>query len=82
MLDPRLDIDECKNEFYNSCVSNGICTNTQGSYRCSCPKGYYGDGMKDGRGCFRVPGPKVAVGNLYQYTLVCLGNFTTMSTFL
>ncbi|KAL2462632.1 Wall-associated receptor kinase-like 1 [Forsythia ovata] len=55
------DINECKNF---PCDSNGICTNTPGSYKCSCPNGYYGDGRKDGTGCFQVPGShsKLAIG--------------------
>ncbi|CAA2966947.1 wall-associated receptor kinase-like 1 [Olea europaea subsp. europaea] len=48
-LDPGCkDINECKN---NPCDPQGICTNTPGSYNCSCPRGYLGDGRKDGRGC-------------------------------
>ncbi|OMO60626.1 hypothetical protein COLO4_33788 [Corchorus olitorius] len=42
------DIDECKNSTLNNC--DKICTNTEGSYTCSCPKGYHGDGRKDGQG--------------------------------
>ncbi|KAM3344865.1 hypothetical protein P3S68_024574 [Capsicum galapagoense] len=34
-------IDECTN---NPC--DGICTNTPGGVQCSCPKGYFGDGLK------------------------------------
>ncbi|KAL2500470.1 Wall-associated receptor kinase 2 [Forsythia ovata] len=42
------DIDECKN---NPCNENGICTNTPGSFSCSCKRGYTGDGTKEGHGC-------------------------------
>ncbi|CAA3024223.1 Serine threonine kinase [Olea europaea subsp. europaea] len=42
------DIDECEN---NPCDENGICTNTPGSFTCSCKHGYTGNGTKEGRGC-------------------------------
>ena len=38
-----LDIDECLTSMHN-CDLNGICTNSPGSFRCSCRKGYYGSG--------------------------------------
>ncbi|KAF5183169.1 Wall-associated receptor kinase, partial [Thalictrum thalictroides] len=43
------DVDECENPSNNDCEK--ICTNTQGSYYCSCPDGLYGDGKKHGKGC-------------------------------
>ncbi|XP_009601376.1 wall-associated receptor kinase 2-like [Nicotiana tabacum] len=43
------DIDECADPNANSCEK--ICVNTPGSYNCSCPEGYTGDGRKNGRGC-------------------------------
>ena len=36
------DIDECAAE--SPCHSNGMCTNTPGSYTCACNDGYTGDG--------------------------------------
>ena len=36
------DIDECSSE--NDCHVNATCTNTLGSYNCTCNKGYEGDG--------------------------------------
>ena len=36
------DIDECSSE--NECHVNATCTNTIGSYNCTCKKGYGGDG--------------------------------------
>ena len=38
-----LDIDECTNKT-DSCDVNAMCTNTMGSYSCSCLFGYSGDG--------------------------------------
>ncbi|XP_012841543.1 PREDICTED: wall-associated receptor kinase 2-like [Erythranthe guttata] len=42
------DTNECEN---SPCVSNAICTNSLGSYNCSCPRGFTGDGTKAGIGC-------------------------------
>ncbi|KAJ8550943.1 hypothetical protein K7X08_000313 [Anisodus acutangulus] len=46
------DIDECAESDTNPCELN--CINMPGSYNCSCPEGYTGDGKKDGRGCIAV----------------------------
>ncbi|KAA8546467.1 hypothetical protein F0562_002794 [Nyssa sinensis] len=43
------DIDECQNTTLNRCLHN--CHNINGSYTCSCPRWYNGDGRKDGNGC-------------------------------
>ncbi|PIN18064.1 Serine/threonine protein kinase [Handroanthus impetiginosus] len=45
------DINECENK---PCDEREICTNTPGSYSCSCAKGYKDDGTKDGLGCVAV----------------------------
>ncbi|XP_078697472.1 uncharacterized protein LOC144925368 [Branchiostoma floridae x Branchiostoma belcheri] len=37
------DIDECSAEIAD-CLPEASCRNTEGSYRCECPKGYRGDG--------------------------------------
>ncbi|XP_074275218.1 wall-associated receptor kinase 5-like [Silene latifolia] len=42
------DIDECSSSF-NPC--SNTCKNTDGSYKCSCPKGQDGDGLKNGTRC-------------------------------
>ncbi|KAF9687148.1 hypothetical protein SADUNF_Sadunf02G0063700 [Salix dunnii] len=47
-----LDIDECTDAtVIHNCTN--ICTNLLGNYTCSCPKGYHGDGRKNGNGCNR-----------------------------
>ncbi|WMV51857.1 hypothetical protein MTR67_045242 [Solanum verrucosum] len=43
------DVDECSDPSANTCEKN--CTNTPGSFYCSCPDGYTDDGKKDGRSC-------------------------------
>ena len=40
---PTPDIDECMTDY--SCHSNASCTNTLGSFTCTCNTGYSGDGM-------------------------------------
>ncbi|KAL2907050.1 Wall-associated receptor kinase 2 [Bienertia sinuspersici] len=42
------DDNECAGP-HNECTNS--CINTPGSYICTCPKGYDGDGMKNGTGC-------------------------------
>ena len=37
------DIDECSKET-SPCDENADCTNTEGSYSCTCKKGFTGDG--------------------------------------
>ena len=39
-----VDIDECSEE-HNNCSTNGYCTNTIGSYQCSCNIGYLDEGL-------------------------------------
>ncbi|KAJ6730515.1 WALL-ASSOCIATED RECEPTOR KINASE-LIKE 21 [Salix viminalis] len=47
-----LDIDECTDATVSHNCTH-ICTNSPGNYTCSCPKGYHGDGRKNGDGCIR-----------------------------
>ena len=39
------DIDECEVDDLNNCHENAQCTDTVGSYTCSCNPGYTGDGV-------------------------------------
>ena len=39
-----VDVDECHNGA-DTCDSNALCTNTAGSFRCSCIYGFTGDGQ-------------------------------------
>ncbi|XP_040196487.1 thrombospondin-4 [Rana temporaria] len=42
-----LDINECENGRNGGCVTNSICTNTMGSFRCGpCKSGFVGDQIK------------------------------------
>ena len=46
-----LDINECAGT--NDCDENAFCTNTEGSYTCSCKSGYAGNGQSC-TGIFRL----------------------------
>ncbi|KAH1046066.1 hypothetical protein J1N35_036850 [Gossypium stocksii] len=65
------DINEC--EALKPCSEFGICHNTLGSYYCSCPEGFEGDGRKYGTGC--SPKPKAHREN-FPILLVALGWYT------
>ncbi|KAL8459361.1 hypothetical protein ACS0TY_036738 [Phlomoides rotata] len=51
LVDGCQDIDECHDHNLNDCEK--YCVNTLGSFYCLCPKGYRGDGKRNGRGCTR-----------------------------
>ncbi|KAL3536542.1 hypothetical protein ACH5RR_005003 [Cinchona calisaya] len=75
-LDPGCqDIDECADPNNSPCEK--ICLNTPGSYNCSCPKGYYGDGRKAGRGCIaknkEFPVIKLFLGLGFGFLSLLLG---------
>ncbi|KAK8572292.1 hypothetical protein V6N12_028347 [Hibiscus sabdariffa] len=44
------DINECETSM-NPCNGTASCINLPGTYNCSCPVGYVGDGRKNGTGC-------------------------------
>ena len=39
------DINECGHTTSNVCHENANCSNTEGSYTCTCQAGYQGDGF-------------------------------------
>ncbi|KAK1416327.1 hypothetical protein QVD17_32116 [Tagetes erecta] len=44
------NINECERGNHD-CEDDDKCVDIEGSFRCTCPKGYSGDGTKDGTGC-------------------------------
>ena len=42
-ISTSIDIDECISQPHD-CSPDGICTNLEGSFQCSCPSGLTGDG--------------------------------------
>lgn len=60
----RAEINQCADNTTNTCLANSICVKTPGSYNCSCPKGYIGDGRKDGAGCIKLPPSKTKMISL------------------
>ncbi|XP_042492886.1 wall-associated receptor kinase 2-like [Macadamia integrifolia] len=72
------DINECEKGYNNSCYESAICTNTYGSYNCSCPHGYNGDGQVNGTHCTRDPKSTplmsiiVGTGLSIIFLLVCI----------
>ncbi|KAL3737277.1 hypothetical protein ACJRO7_026102 [Eucalyptus globulus] len=69
------DINECM----TSQPCSGICTNLRGTYKCSCPVGYEGEGRNDGKGCTLIIHEKrfrstdVILGVSISFLLILLG---------
>ena len=73
MLFGLIDIDECGDDTINPCILNSMCINTPGSVTCVCPRGFYGDGRKDGKGCIKVTKSK-------SKTIILTGNITAIKS--
>ena len=73
-----LDVDECSN---NPCHSNATCSNTLGSFTCTCKKGLTGDGRScTGMKCKCQNGRKFT--SLFTITLLLFTSpATTISTY-
>ncbi|KAK4388828.1 Wall-associated receptor kinase-like 2 [Sesamum angolense] len=71
------DINECE---FNPCHSKAICINLPGSFNCSCPPNYLGDGAKYGSGCIFLPPPNKTA--LYTGLFIGSGLFILLAVSL
>ncbi|XP_072272970.1 uromodulin-like [Pyxicephalus adspersus] len=79
-----VDIDECADSSLNDCSPLAVCTNQYyGSYTCTCPYGYYGDGKHcevnecqqgtpcgSNKDCFKYNGSYSCVDPCYNHTVL------------
>ncbi|KAM5158340.1 uncharacterized protein ACMZJ9_009632 [Mantella aurantiaca] len=79
-----IDIDECADSSLNDCDPVAICANNiHGSYSCTCPYGYYGDGRhcevnecqqgiqcNSNEGCIKHIGSYSCIDPCYNYTVL------------
>ncbi|KAF3451041.1 hypothetical protein FNV43_RR07130 [Rhamnella rubrinervis] len=57
------DINECENPSLHNCSETRYCVNKKGTYTCSCPSWFKGDGRKGGTGCInQLPVIKASIG--------------------
>uniref|UniRef100_K1PWV2 Fibrillin-3 n=1 Tax=Magallana gigas TaxID=29159 RepID=K1PWV2_MAGGI len=77
------NVDECSKGERNFCDKLASCTNTVGSYSCTCPKGYYGSGFycHDKDECRRRSDNKChsrakCTNTPGSYTCSCLSGYT------
>ena len=83
-----VDFDECLSSDRNTCNAHATCTNTDGSFTCSCKSGWNGTGV--GASCFDINecktknscSPNATCFNTNgSYYCVCLCGFTGNGTF-
>ena len=67
------DVDECESDEDN-CHENANCTNTVGSFTCSCNPGYTGDGVT----CTSKPNSSISGPAIVMDIYLCI--FITVST--
>ncbi|KAK9268915.1 hypothetical protein L1049_000680 [Liquidambar formosana] len=66
-------IDEChESSISNHCDKKAYCVNKEGSYTCSCRKGYHGDGRKNGKGCIANPLHAIQVALVFRRAIAIL----------
>ena len=65
-----LDINECEGST-SQCVSVASCNNLPGNFSCVCPKGFKGDGTRNGTGCTSFGGG----GNQTVVISIALGKY-------
>ncbi|XP_068676713.1 uncharacterized protein [Montipora foliosa] len=78
------DFDECQSPDFYECHEKATCINTLGSYHCTCPKGYFGDGFQI---CHAPPyiwksDPPISSGTEENVTLRCHARGYPEPTFL
>ena len=60
-----IDIDECASDDTNNCSPNANCTDTTGSYHCTCNEGFSGDGFTC-QGTYWIIFPHIAMIELWS----------------